>query len=52
MSENKHVLMIASSLERGFIDKNVIDIAITLKKGGFDVSVISAGGKMVKELKK
>ena len=25
MSENKHVLMIASSLERGFIDKNVID---------------------------
>ena len=52
MSENKNVLMIASSLERGFIDKNVIDIAIALKNNGFNVSVISAGGKMVKELKK
>ncbi len=52
MSENKNVLMIASSLERGFVDKNVIDTAIVLKKNGFDVSVISAGGKMVKELKK
>ena len=52
MSENKNILLIASSLERGFIDKNVIDTAITLKSNGFEVSVISAGGKMVKELKK
>ncbi len=52
MSQNKNVLMIASSLDNGSIDKSIIDIAINLKKNGFDVSVISAGGKMVKELKK
>ena len=52
MFKNKNVLLIASSLESGPIDKSVIDIAIILKKNGFVVSVISAGGKMVKELKK
>ena len=52
MSESKNILLIASSLERGFIDKNVIDTAITLKNNCFEVAVISAGGKMVKELKK
>ena len=52
MSENKNILMIASSLESGVIDKSVIDIACVLKKNGFEVSVVSAGGKMVKELRK
>lgn len=52
MSENKNILMVASSVERGFIDKNVIDIATALKENGFNVSVVSAGGKMVKELRK
>lgn len=52
MSENKNVILLTSSLETGVIDRSVIDIAIALKKNGFDVSVISAGGKMVKELKR
>ena len=52
MSGNKNILMITSSLESGVVDKSVIDIALVLKKNGFNVSVISAGGKMVKELKK
>ena len=52
MSENKNILMITSSLESGVVDKSVIDIALVLKKNGFNVSVVSAGGRMVKELKK
>ena len=36
MSENKNILMIASSLESGVIDKSVIDIACVLKKNGFE----------------
>lgn len=52
MSENKNILLITSSLETGVIDRSVIDIAVVLKNNGYDVSVISAGGKMVKELKR
>ncbi len=52
MLENKNVLLLAASLENGIIDKSVIDVSISLKSSGYNVTVISAGGKMVKELKK
>ncbi|MBD5398528.1 glycosyltransferase family 4 protein [bacterium] len=52
MLKNKNILIITSSLESGVIDKSVIDIATILNEKDFNITVISAGGKMVKELKK
>ncbi len=52
MLKNKNILIITSSLESGVIDKSVIDIATILCEKNFNITVISAGGKMVKELKK
>ena len=52
MSLNQNILIITSSIETGVIDKSVIDTALALKKQGYKLSVVSAGGKMVKELKK
>ncbi|MBD5405344.1 glycosyltransferase family 4 protein [bacterium] len=52
MLKNKNILIITSSLESGVIDKSVIDVATILNEKDFNITVISAGGKMVKELKK
>ena len=52
MDKFRHVLLISSSLENDKIDKSVIDIALALKLNNIEVSVISSGGKMVKELRK
>ncbi len=52
MLKNKNILIITSSLESGVIDKSVIDIATILSEKDFNITVISAGGKMVKELRK
>ncbi|MGN0929597.1 MAG: glycosyltransferase family 4 protein [Alphaproteobacteria bacterium] len=52
MLKNKNILIITSSLESGVIDKSVIDIATILNEKDFNITVISAGGKMVKELRK
>ena len=52
MLDKKNILMITSSLESGVVDKSVIDIATILAQKNFSITVISAGGKMVKELKK
>jgi glycosyltransferase involved in cell wall biosynthesis len=52
MSKNKGILAIASSLEGGVIDKSVVDVALAMNERGFAVTVVSAGGRMVKELKK
>ncbi|MDR1009207.1 MAG: glycosyltransferase [Rickettsiales bacterium] len=49
---DKNILMVASSLASGVIDKSVIDAAVILASRGFGMTVVSAGGKMVKELKK
>ncbi len=49
---NKNILLLSSSIEDKRIDRYVIDIAIALKNKDFNVIVASAGGKMVKELKK
>ncbi|MDR2098573.1 MAG: glycosyltransferase [Rickettsiales bacterium] len=48
----KNIFIITSSLESGVIDKSAIDVALTLSAHGFNITVASAGGKMVKELKK
>ncbi len=47
-----NILLVSSSLESGSIAKSVIDIALLLKSKNVNVSVISAGGKMVKVLKR
>ena len=47
-----NVLLILSSLENGTIARSVVDIALLLKSKNIDVSVVSAGGKMVKILKR
>lgn len=52
MPQNKNILIITSSLESGVIDKSVIDIATIVNDGHNKITVISAGGKMVKQLKK
>lgn len=52
MPENRSVLVMASSLEAGVIDKSVIDVALAMHERGFSITVVSAGGRMVKELKK
>ncbi len=52
MRENKNILIITSALDNGVIDKSVIDIATTLEDKNFNIVVVSAGGKMIKELKK
>ncbi|MDR3126203.1 MAG: glycosyltransferase [Rickettsiales bacterium] len=48
----KNVLVIASSLESGTVDQSVIDVAMVLHARGFDMTVVSAGGRMVKNLKR
>ena len=52
MLDKKNILIITSSLESGVVDKSVIDVATILAQKNFSITVISAGGKMVKELKK
>jgi glycosyltransferase involved in cell wall biosynthesis len=48
----KNVLVIASSLESGAVDQSVVDMALALHARGFDITVASAGGRMVKNLKR
>ena len=47
-----NILLMLSSLESGTIARSVVDIALLLKSKNINVSVISAGGKMVKILKR
>ena len=47
-----NILIIAGSLESGLVDGSVVDVAVVLSKMGWGVSVASAGGRKVKELKK
>lgn len=48
----KNILILSSSINSGVIDQSVIDVSAAAQAQGFGITVVSAGGKLVKELKK
>ncbi|MDR2934056.1 MAG: glycosyltransferase family 4 protein [Rickettsiales bacterium] len=51
-NKNFNVMIVLPSLERGNVERYSIDLAIELKANGHNVVVVSAGGILLKELRR
>jgi len=52
MSKQKTIMQILPSLEMGGVERGAVEIASALQQQGISNIVVSAGGKMVSQLKK